>query len=269
MNITEKNLCIPVDNNHNLNVIENKINSKIDNNAYPLRFVISKSNNGNCNIELGLLENISSDVCKYSIFEFNKRNYENTNHFNVALIIPTGIGAELGGHSGDGGPLARVFASFCDNLITHPNVVNASDINELPENGLYVEGSVLTRLLMGNVALQKVRSNRILVVIDEHDDPQISEHSINAASAARASLGIDCPLVYKMQNKIGMRSGYSKSGRAIGKIDHLERLFEVLESNKGNYDAVAISSVINVPKNYHHDYYLTDMVNPWAVLKQC
>ncbi|MCZ6820872.1 MAG: DUF3326 domain-containing protein, partial [Calditrichaeota bacterium] len=41
-----------------------------------------------------------------------------------------------------------LLASCCDQLITHPNVVNASDINELPANAHYVEGSVLCRLLM-------------------------------------------------------------------------------------------------------------------------
>jgi len=54
-------------------------------------------------------------------------------------------------------------ASACDTLVTHPNVVNASDINELPENALYVEGSVICRFLMGTVGLQKVRANRVLL----------------------------------------------------------------------------------------------------------
>ena len=43
---------------------------------------------------------------------------------------------------------------FCaDTLITHPNVVNGADINEMSENTLYVEGSVITRLLMGTAGL--------------------------------------------------------------------------------------------------------------------
>ncbi len=77
-----------------------------------------------------------------SIFEFVPRTVENTDDFNVVMIVPTGIGAEIGGHAGDAAPTARLLAGACDTLITHPNVVNASDINELPENGLYVEGSV-------------------------------------------------------------------------------------------------------------------------------
>ena len=80
------------------------------------------------------------------------------------MLVPTGIGAAIGGHAGDATPVARLLASICDRLVTHPNVVNASDINELPENGLYVEGSVISRLLMGTAGLQPVRSNRVLGV---------------------------------------------------------------------------------------------------------
>ena len=70
----------------------------------------------------------------------------------------------------DAGPVARMFGELSDNLLLHPNVVNASDVNEMPENALYIEGSVLTRLLMGTVGLQRVRNNRLLIVVAEHDD---------------------------------------------------------------------------------------------------
>src|SRR5205814_5580574 len=106
--------------------------------------------------------------------------------YTVALIVPTGVGAEIGGHAGDAGPVARLLAGACDRLITHPNVVNASDINELPENGLYVEGSVLSRLLMGTAGLQPVRANRVLLVIDRHEEPSYTFAAINSLIAARA-----------------------------------------------------------------------------------
>ena len=53
---------------------------------------------------------------------------------NVVFIIPTGIGCEIGGHAGDASTSAKLLASACDKLIIHPNVVNASDINEMGEN---------------------------------------------------------------------------------------------------------------------------------------
>ena len=49
------------------------------------------------------------------------------------LVIPTGLGARIGGNAGDGNPVAKLMAACCDTLITHPNVVNASDINEMTD----------------------------------------------------------------------------------------------------------------------------------------
>jgi len=55
---------------------------------------------------------------------------------NGVFIIPTGLGAEIGGHAGDATPSAKLVASCCDKLIVNPNVVNASDINEMSDNML-------------------------------------------------------------------------------------------------------------------------------------
>jgi hypothetical protein len=65
------------------------------------------------------------------------------------------VGAEIGGHAGDAMPVAALLASVCDTLATHPNVVNASDVIEIPANCLYVEGSVIARLLQGQLGLQR------------------------------------------------------------------------------------------------------------------
>ena len=53
---------------------------------------------------------------------------------NVVMIIPTGIGCEIGGHAGDATPAAKLLASVCDKLIIHPNVVNASDKEDLAKH---------------------------------------------------------------------------------------------------------------------------------------
>jgi len=242
---------------------------KIEENEVPVRFVITRTDENHFYCEVGVisesvgnrLENIES------IFKLNQRSHENTNEFNVVLIIPTGVGCELGGHSGDGGAVARLFASISDNLVTHPNVVNAADINELPENGQYVEGSLLSRLMMGTITLQKVRSNRVLLILDEHEDQMFHELAINSASAARASLGLDCPLIIKMQNSILMRTQFTVSGRAAGRIERLDKLCHLLEEYSDKYDAVALSTLISVPNHYHADYFSNDKemnVNPWG-----
>jgi hypothetical protein len=144
--------------------------------------------------------------------------------------------------------------------------VNASDINELPENGLYVEGSVLAQLLMGTVGLQKVRANRVMLVIDKHAEQRISDFAINAASAARTTLGLECPQIIEMEPSIRMWAEYSTSGCAVGRVEGLERLCKILQQHRDDYDAVALASVIDVPKEFHMKYFRShgEMVNPWG-----
>jgi len=234
----------------------------------PVRFAITKSGPEGYDCELGILKGMQD--CPYAgsgqIFDFVARDAENAEQFNVVMLVPTGIGAEIGGHAGDAGPVARLLASLCDTLVTHPNVVNASDINELPENGLYVEGSVICRMLMGTAALQKVRSNRVLLVMDEHPQKDITELVINSVSAARATLGMDCPRVVRMDPPIDMRAEFSSSGSAVGRVEGLHRLCDVLTRYRNEYDAVALSTLIEVSEGIHEQYFGSDgsMVNPWG-----
>lgn len=269
MILKEKEIIIPEigDGRSLLQYFYNESNKELFSNEIANRFVVSITENGNHFCELGTL--VADDTYKISqrnsIFSFKKREFENTEQFNAVLLIPTGIGAQLGGHCGDGNAVARLIASACDNLITHPNVVNASDINEMTENTLYVEGSIITRIMMGQIGLQKVRSNKILMLMDRHEDQLFNDEIINAVSSARISLGIDCD-VYEMDNIIKSVSSYSKSGRAIGTVEHLERLFEIINKYKNVYDAIALSTFIEVPKEYHLNYFTTqdDMINPWG-----
>ena len=270
MLLTEKELIIPRIKDHKnlLEHISDSLSSQLGSDEIPVRIAISRTDNKGYHCEIGTLSGVKSDRVEGmgSIFDLERRKYENSKEFNAMLLVPTGIGAELGGHSGDGGSLARLIGANCDNLITHPNVVNAADINEIPDNALYVEGSVISRMIMGKIGLQKVNSNRVLMVVDEHTDQKFHELAINSLSAARAAFGLDCPAVITMEDRVLMRAFYSKSGRAVGRIEYFERLCEALEEHRKDYDAVALNSLIHVPKHYHADYFTSDdiSVNPWG-----
>lgn len=268
MLLYEQEVSLPIRHKHDglLAYLSKEVLKQIPLGKIPVRFVVTRTDNKGYHCELGVMSDISYNFApsQSSIFEFSKRSYENIDKFNAVLLIPTGVDAEIGGHSGDGGPVARLLASACDTLVTHPNVVNAADINELPENGLYVEGSIIARLLMGTVGLQKVRSNRLLLVMDKHEDEYFCEATINSVSAARAAMGLDCPVIVKMDEKIRMDALLSSSGRAVGKIEHLERICEVLTEYRNQYDAVAISSLINLTGTTHAEYFSQETINPWG-----
>ncbi len=277
MKLFEKEIRIPFSSRQKdlLEYFNCHISNDLPPNEFPLRFAITKTDSSNYHCELGILSGNRPQLIgsEKSIFSFRKRQFENTNDFNCVLLIPTGIGAEIGGHCGDGNAVARIISSACDTLITHPNVVNASDINEMTENTLYVEGSIITRLLMGQIGLQKVRSNSILMLMDEHQDELFNNEIVNAVSSARISLGISCDVI-NMSNKIKSVSLYSGSGRAVGRVDHFENLFGIIQKHINNYDAVGMSTFINVPDQYHKKYFTEDnMINPWggieAMLTHC
>lgn len=234
----------------------------------PVRFVVTRSDARGYHCEIGALADIEDAGYPEppSIFEYHPRSFQNSQRFNAVMLVPTGIGAEIGGHAGDAAPAARLLASVCDTLITHPNVVNASDINELPANGLYVEGSVICRLLMGTVGLQTVRSNRVILVADEHTEPEITELVINSASAARAALGLDCPRVVCMDPPIRVRAERSSSGSAVGRVEGLECLCDVLARYRSEFDAVGLATLVEVPEGVHEQYFFSegDVVNPWG-----
>jgi len=50
--------------------------------------------------------------------------------YTAVLVVPTGVGAAIGGYAGDALPLTRVMvgSGLVDTLITHPNVMNGASL---------------------------------------------------------------------------------------------------------------------------------------------
>ncbi len=270
MQLTEKEISIPASPGHRdlIAHVRKAVEFRHKDSAVPVRFAITRMDETRYQCEIGTLEGLDIRASEglASIFRFVPRKIERTEAFNAVFLVPTGIGAEIGGHAGDATPAARVIAAACDTLITHPNVVNASDLNEMPENALYVEGSAITRLMLGTAGLQRVRTNRVLVLIDAHEIELFANDTINAVSAARATYGFDCSKVLKLDPPLRMISKFTDSGRAAGEIEGLDRVCAVLDEHHGTFDAVAIASVIDVDDKIHEEYFHCDgkMINPWG-----
>ena len=229
----------------------------------PVRLAVTESNDGFWHCEIGVW---AGGGLNESIFRFVERRNAQDDSFNVVMLVPTGIGAEIGGHAGDASPAAMLLASECDRLVTHPNVLNASDIIQVPVNALYVEGSVISRLLMGTAGLRKARANRVLAIIQHHQDELFTSMAYNAVNAARATYGLKVTDIIEIDQSFRMVAEHTASGSAAGRVYGLRRLWDILDRYQGQYDAVAITSVIEVPPNFHRDYYQKrgDMVNPWG-----
>jgi len=172
------------------------------------------------------------------------------------MIVPTGVGAQIGGHAGDAAPAAKLIASCCDKLIVHPNVVNGSDLNEMTENMLYVEGSILDRFLQGRIQLKERKMNTILVVVN----PPLSKITINAVNAARVTVGIDASILELRTplRMIAKMDGLKAGGEVIGWRELVE------DVSRFDFDALAIHTSIEVSAKVQRYYFENGGVNPWG-----
>lgn len=178
---------------------------------------------------------------------------------NIIFLIPTGLGCPIGGHAGDATPAARLIAQVCDNLILHPNVVNASDINEMPSNALYVTGSTIDDLLSGYIGICKVPRNRIAVLVNQ----PVPNEIVNVVSAARATLGIKA-FVVGLPTNLRMVAEFASDGSATGTIEGAQEATEYLKSIDEPFDTVAILSRIEMPVELAETYIREKGVNPWG-----
>lgn len=263
--LRQRSIQIEIDSTHPdiIGQVRSAVECQVGASETSIRLAVTRSDGGNWTCELGTL---TSEAEGHGIFQFNPRSHEVTSSFNVVMLIPTGIGAEIGGHAGDATPAAALLASVSDSLITHPNVFNASDMIQIPANAFYIEGSVITRMMMGTARLLQARSNRVLVLIQSHEDQFFTDAAINAVNAARAYYGLHVTEVITIDPRFRMIAEYSHSGTASGRVEGLDYVWEELDARVGAFDAVAISSVIEVPLEYHEDYYERQggMINPWG-----
>ncbi len=266
----ERSFKIPIIKNHKnlISYFDQAISHLLSKDEIPIRFVVHSTDSQHYHCEVGILKIDQQHFHKTipSIFSFEKRKIQRTDQFNIVLMVPTGIGAQIGGHAGDACPVSKMLGSLSDHIITHPNVVNASDINELPENGLYVEGSTLSRLLMGSIALEKTRSNELLFAIDKHSETSVTNSYINSLNAARSVYGLECPQMIEIEPPLEMVAEYSENGRAVGRVSQLSNLIELLDSRLGSFDAIALATIIQYPPLLGEKYFQSqgEMINPWG-----
>ncbi|VAH56169.1 unnamed protein product [Triticum turgidum subsp. durum] len=163
--------------------------------------------------------------------------------YTSVLVVPTGVGAAVGGFAGDALPVARALAAVSDCVISHPNVLNAAMLYWPMPNTLYVEGYALDQFAEGAWALQPVHQNKVGLVLDSGIEEELQLRHLQVADAARASLGLpvveytvtDAPLEIKtwFDPKCGKSTG------SVGNSDSLLRAVDALVNHAG-VNAVAV-----------------------------
>ena len=162
--------------------------------------------------------------------------------FTVVLIVPTGVGAAIGGYAGDALPIARAVSQVCDRLITHPNVLNGAQLYWSLDNTYYVEGYGLDRFAAGKWGLNPVRQNKIGLLLDRGIEPELRLRHIQAADAARATLGLNLTDYVVTDAELNVELRTADSGASWGTIGNPGSLLRAADKliQRGGAQAIAV-----------------------------
>lgn len=140
------------------------------------------------------------------------------------FIVPTGIGASIGGYAGDASCYAREFTSV-GKLIVNPNVVNAGCFSGINEKMFYVEGFAIDDFFKGNICLTPTREkNKIGVIFDKSIPQDVLNIHINTINAVKTVYGIDVSEYEITEAPVGVNFYVDKSGVSTGGIENEKTL---------------------------------------------
>lgn len=140
--------------------------------------------------------------------------------YTAVLVVPTGIGAAIGGYAGDALPVARAFASVAERVVTHPNVMNGAMLY-WPHPALqYTEGYALDEFAAGRWGLRPVASQRVGLLLDAGIEPELRLRHMQAADAARATLGVHVAAHTVTDEPLGVELRMSPAGASWGTLSN-------------------------------------------------
>jgi len=167
--------------------------------------------------------------------------------YTVVLLVPTGIGASIGGYAGDALPVARAIAQVSDRLITHPNVLNGAQLYWSDPKILYVEGYALDQFALKRWGLAPVRQNNIGLILDQGIESELRLRHIQAADALRATLGLAIKDYLITDTPLGVELRTAPSGASWGTINNPDSLLRAAEKLIKYSQVEAIAVVARFP----------------------
>jgi hypothetical protein len=198
----------------------------------------------------------------------------NSRPYTVMLIVPTGVGAAIGGYAGDALPVAKAISQVCDRLITHPNVLNGALLYWPLPNAYYVEGYGLDQFAAGHWGLRPVHQNRVGIVLDQAIEPELRLRHLQVADAARATLGLSLTDYVITDAPLGVDLRSAASGATWGTIQNPGTLLRAAEKLITVAGAEAIAVIARFPddegsealQNYRHGQGVDPLAGAEAVI---
>jgi hypothetical protein len=216
-----------------LSVLSRAVAHELGQGAYPLRLSIAEVRERTAVAEVTVLSLSDDEARRHDIdgaaLLAPRRKEWQAGAFAVVNVVPTGVRCEFGGYAGDACPATNLLAAAADVLITHPNAVNASELNEMAPGVLYVEGKTLDDFLLGHLGLLPIAGNRIGTFVDPRGVGFLDEVT-GAFDAARTAAGIDCGVYVMLRETLGVSIGWSETGCAVGTVANPEVVVEAVQA---------------------------------------
>ncbi|MBQ8476351.1 DUF3326 domain-containing protein, partial [bacterium] len=145
----------------------------------------------------------------------------------IALSIPTGIGADIGGYAGDFGYIAREFASkfYC---IINPNAVNGGILSAINYDMAYLEGYLFDEFFKGSISIKPKKpyeTNKIGVIFDCAIKENILNVHLNTLSALKMVQGINTIAIEYTKKPVGIELQVENNISA-GKINNPDTILD-------------------------------------------
>ncbi len=165
----------------------------------------------------------------------------------IALSIPTGIGADIGGYAGDFGYIARKFSKYF-HCIVNPNAVNGGILSAINNDMSYLEGYLFDEFFRGNIGLLPLKpyeTNNIGVIFDCAIPQNIINVHINTINALKVVQGIKISGIEYTKNPVGVNIEI-ENGISSGSLDNPDELLLCTEKLiKAGADAIAVICYFN------------------------
>lgn len=174
---------------------------------------------------------------------------------NIAISIPTGIGADIGGYAGDFGYIARSFAKDFYTII-NPNAVNGGILSAINYNMAYLEGYLFDELFRGNISIEPKKpyeTNKIGVIFDCEIPQNILNVHLNTLNALKMVQGADIVKVEYTKKPVGIEIKIDK-GISYGNIANPDVIMQSAK-NLVNCGAEAIAVICYFKEDFEDENY--------------
>ena len=166
----------------------------------------------------------------------------------AAFLVPTGVGASIGGFAGDASNFARKIAQNT-RLIVNPNVVNAACFSGITPNMLYTEGLAIDDFFEGKIALRPDKDNKIGVIFDKAISQSVLNIHINTINAVKTVYGVDIIGYEITAEPVGVEFLNEESGISSGNLNNAQTLIEAGKKLKDQgAQAIAVVCLFDEPE---------------------